>query len=103
VIFAKFLTLISESGISSWTLLRNIFPASHPERQQVALGLAASSEYLRGMGACRVHGGGFAGTIQAFVPKDMLDGYVRKMEELFGQGSCSVVQIRNIPASEPFA
>ena len=101
--FAKFLTLISESGISSWTLLRNIFPASHPERQQVALGLAASSEYLRGMGACRVHGGGFAGTIQAFVPKDMLDGYVRKMEELFGQGSCSVVQIRNIPASEPFA
>ncbi len=101
--FSRFLDLINESGISSWTLLRNIYPVSHPERQQVALGLAVSRDQLGGNGACRVHGGGFAGTIQAFVPAGMISGYIKRMEELFGPGSSKIVRIRNMPASEPFA
>ncbi len=100
--YNNFLRSVSESGISSWTLLRNIFPASHPDRLQVAIGLAASAEYLGSRGACRVHGGGFAGTIQAFVPEEMTDGYIRRMDELFGAGASKVVRIRDIPASEYF-
>ncbi len=98
-----FLRLVNESGISSWTLLRNVVSPAHPDRREVVLGLAATSDYLGRRGASRVHGGGFAGTIQAFVPSDLLDGYRCLMDSLFGNGASREIRIRNLPAGEPFA
>ncbi len=101
--FELFFYLVKESGLSSWTLLRNIFPVSDPARQELAMGLALSAKILAGKGASRVHGGGFAGTIQAFVPQNLLPDYVNRMEELFGEGACKIIRIRNTPAGEVFA
>ena len=56
--------------------------------------MTISAFYLQGRGACRVHGGGFAGTIQAYVPFDLLDSYREGMERVFGKGSCYVLTIR---------
>jgi len=58
--------------------------------------LAASQSYLQGHGAWRVHGGGFAGTIQAFVPQTMLAGYVEMMEKIFGEGACHLLRVRPV-------
>ncbi len=91
-----FLQLIHESGYSSWTHLQNIVPTGSMEHQEMALALAVSEHLLAGKGACRVHGGGFAGTIQAFVPKDMLSAYTAGMENVFGKGSCHVLKIRPV-------
>jgi len=87
-----FFAEINASGDSSWMMLQNVW--ARPDEQPVALALALSKRILGGQGACRVHGGGFAGTMLAFVPNAMLGEYVRRMEALCGQGACTVLDIR---------
>lgn len=94
--FAAFLRLLNESGNSSFRYLQNVFSSSAPLEQGLSLALALTERYLDGRGGCRVHGGGFAGTIQAFVPNDLLDGYRELMETVFGEGSCYVLNIRPV-------
>ena len=89
-----FLDLIKESGRSSWMYLQNITPAGAVQHQEVAVALALCETYLKGQGAFRVHGGGFAGTVQAFVPLDMLDSFKTSIEEVLGENSCHVLNIR---------
>ena len=92
--FDTFLKLIKESGYSSYMYLQNVIPAGYKEHQDVALALAMCEHYLNGRGAYRVHGGGFAGTVQAFVPFDMLDDFVKGMDGVLGDGACHVLSIR---------
>ena len=89
-----FLRLCTESGRSSWMYLQNIFPAGAVQQQAVGFALALCDTLLRGRGACRVHGGGFAGTVQAFVPMDMLDSFKKSVESNLGHGSCHILNIR---------
>jgi len=89
-----FLNLVKESGRSSWMYLQNITPAGAVKHQEVAVALALCETYLKGQGAYRVHGGGFAGTVQAFVPLDMLDSFKASIEEVLGENSCHVLNIR---------
>jgi len=93
--FAAFLKMVIESGYSSFMYNQNIFPIVDVFHQGVALGLALSHLVLDGEGAWRVHGGGFAGTIQAFVPQQLLDKYVATLEPVFGKGACHILFIRN--------
>ena len=74
--------------------LQNITPAGYVEHQEVALALALCDQLLQGSGAYRVHGGGFAGTVQAFVPMDLLVDFKAKIEAVLGEGSCHVLSIR---------
>ena len=92
--FDTFLHYVQESGSSSWRLLQNVIPSGWKEHQEVAFALALAEKLLGGRGACRVHGGGFAGTIAAFVPADMLDGFQAGVEKALGEGSCHVMNIR---------
>ncbi len=92
--FARFLELVNESGRSSWLYLQNVVPTGSTRHQELALSLALAAKLLDGRGACRVHGGGFAGTIQAFVPLDLLEGFKAGMEAVLGAGSCQVLSIR---------
>lgn len=92
--FERFLELVKESGRSSWMYLQNITPAGAVEHQDVAVTLALCDHLLAGRGAYRVHGGGFAGTVQAFVPNDMLDEFKKNMEAHMGEGRCHVLSIR---------
>ena len=92
--FDTFLRYVTESGISSWRLLQNVIPAGRKEAQEVAYALAVAEKLLGGRGACRVHGGGFAGTIQAFVPLDLLDEFRTGMDRALFEGSCQVMSIR---------
>ena len=92
--FEKFLKNINKSGDSSFQYLQNVFPASDPQNQGVALCIALSKEILKGEGAVRVHGGGFAGTIQAFVPNELVGKYKKKIEKYFGEGSCHILKVR---------
>ena len=94
--FASFLRMMKESGRSSWMYLQNVIPAGYKEHQEVALALALCDELLGDRGAYRVHGGGFAGTIQAFVPNDLLEDFREKMEDVLGEGSCHVLSIRPV-------
>ena len=98
--FETFKALTIESGRSSYMYNQNVFAASMPESQPVALALALSENILNGCGAWRVHGGGFAGTIQAFVPLEKLNEYKQKTEALFGEGSCYVLRIRPVGGAE---
>ena len=91
--FARFLALVQESGQSSWTQLQNVIPAGRTAHQEVALSLSLCRKFLQGRGACRVHGGGFAGTIQAFVPMDLLEDFCRQMESVLGENACHVLSI----------
>lgn len=92
--FDGFKALVQASGNSSFKFLQNIYASSAPEEQGVALGLALSEKVLNGRGVCRVHGGGFAGTIQSFVPNDLTETYKAELEALFGEGSCYILSIR---------
>lgn len=94
--FGAFLGQIRASGLSSWRYLQNVVPAGYTRHQEVALALALCEGLLRGRGACRVHGGGFAGTIQAFVPLDMLDAFRTEMDRALGDGACHVLTIRPV-------
>ena len=92
--FAEFLSLIKQSGFSSWMYLQNVIPAGYKEHQDMAIALALCEKYLAGKGAYRVHGGGFAGTVQAFVPYEILDGFVAGIDAVLGEGACHVLSIR---------
>ena len=98
--FSGFLALMNESGRSSELCLQNIWSPSNPKCQAVALTLALGRELLRGKGAIRVHGGGFAGTVQAFVPRDELNSFRNGMEAVLGEGKCHVLHIRPVGGCE---
>lgn len=98
--FEGFKKHICESGASSYMYNQNVYSVKKPIEQPVALGLAVSEQVLRNKGAYRVHGGGFAGTIQAFVPNDLLDTYKEAVESVFGEGSCYVLSIRPLGGTE---
>ena len=92
--FEKFLSLVKQSGYSSYMYLQNVIPAGYKAHQEVAVALALCEHYLAGRGAYRVHGGGFAGTVQAFVPYDILDSFVAGLDGVLGEGACHVLSIR---------
>ena len=91
----EFLRIVRESGESSALLLQNLYACKAPQEQGITTALMMSRRLLGGEGACRVHGGGFAGTIQAFVPKHLAETYRTGMDKLFGEGSCHKLRIRN--------
>ncbi|RPJ45084.1 MAG: galactokinase [Chloroflexi bacterium] len=93
--FDRFLALVIESGYSSWMLCQNVFSPKNPGEQGIAVALAVSDAMLKGRGAWRVHGGGFAGTIQAFVPAELVPQYMEKMSSIFGKENCHLVSIRS--------
>jgi galactokinase len=92
--FDRFLSLVNASGLSSELLLQNSWSPSDPRQQAIPMALTVGRELLEGTGAIRIHGGGFAGTIQAFVPNDRLEVFRAGMEELLGPGMCHVLHIR---------
>ena len=92
--FDAFLKLIKESGYSSYMYLQNVIPAGYKAHQDVALALAMCEHFLQGKGAYRVHGGGFAGTVQAFVPFEILEDFRAGMDGILGAGSCHILSIR---------
>jgi galactokinase len=92
--FKAFLGMVIDSGFSSYMYNQNIYPINNVKEQGVSLALALSDIVLKGQGAWRVHGGGFAGTIQAFVPENLLDKYITTLEHVFGKGSCHNLFIR---------
>ena len=94
--FAEFLKLIKESGDSSFKYLQNVYTCKDVQNQAVSMGLAVSDSILPGHGVSRVHGGGFAGTIQAFVKNDFVDEYRGTLDAVFGAGSCHVLKVRPI-------
>ena len=90
------LKLMKESGRSSFEYLQNVYPASIPSAQPIAMGLALADHFLKDDGAYRIHGGGFGGTIQVIVPKDKLSDFKKLMEPVFGDDSLLVVKVRPI-------
>lgn len=92
--FDTFLKIMNESGESSWKYLQNVIPCGYKEHQDLALAIALSKKLLNGKGACRVHGGGFAGTLQVFVPNDMLDDFIKEVSNKLGKGKCHIIKIR---------
>ena len=100
--FDTFLKLICESGHSSYMYLQNVIPSGFTAHQDVAFALALCSHALNGRGAYRVHGGGFAGTVQAFVPYDLLEQFVAALDGVLGQGACHVLSIRPHGGVEAF-
>jgi len=92
--FDAFLKLVRESGRSSWMYLQNVIPTGSRTQQNVALTLALCSRVLQERGAYRVHGGGFAGTVQAFVPLDLLDSFRSAIDGVLGAGACHILEIR---------
>ncbi len=92
--FQGFLRQIKASGDSSSKSLQNIFSLKDPHAQNVTIALSASEYFLGDNGVCRVHGGGFAGTIQAFVKNDAVAEYKKSIESIFGEGTCHVLKVR---------
>ena len=98
--FDGFLNVIRESGYSSFMYLQNVTVPESSFHQEVAYTLAMCDILLNGRGAYRVHGGGFAGTVQAFVPNDMLEEFKKGIEQTVGMGSCHILSIRNVGGAE---
>lgn len=94
--FDRFLELIQESGQSSFQYLQNVYTNKDVRHQGVSVGLAVSEHILKGHGVCRVHGGGFAGTIQAFVKNEFVEEYRKALDAVFGEGSCHVLKVRPV-------
>ena len=92
--FEGFLKLTKESGFSSWMYLQNVIPLGYVDQQTMAVALALCEHYLQGKGAYRVHGGGFAGTVQAFVPMEILESFRQGIDGALGEGACHVLDIR---------
>ena len=93
--FAAFARLVEKSGHSSFECCQNVYCASSPKHQGLSAALAISQSILSGTGgAWRMQGGGFAGTIQAYVPGQLLERYHTAIEQVFGQGSCYVLRLR---------
>ncbi len=89
-----FLQTVAASGDSSFKYLQNIYSSQDVQSQNMSLALAVSESVLGDRGVCRVHGGGFAGTIQAFVSNDAVAEYKQAMDDLFGKDACSILMIR---------
>ena len=98
--FDEFLRMNKASGQSSFMYLQNVYSSTTPKAQALSLTLALCDEYLAGKGSYRVHGGGFSGTVQAFVPLDMLDEFKAKIEAVLGKDKCYVLSIRPIGGYE---
>ncbi len=96
----EFLALVRESGASSATLLQNLYTCKKPENQEIPLALMLSHRLLENDGAARVHGGGFAGTIQAFVPLSKKGAYIQEMNRIFGDDACKEYSIRAVGGIE---
>lgn len=94
--FEAFKEIITSSGFSSYMYNQNVFTSKNPTEQKLSLALCLSQQLLQDKGAWRVHGGGFAGTIQAFVPNDFVDDYKKAMDAVFGEGSCHILIIRPV-------
>ncbi len=92
--FETFKKLIKASGDSSFKYLQNVYSGHDLQNQSVSIGLAVSDVALGDKGVSRVHGGGFAGTIQAFVPNEIVGMYKETIEHVFGKGSCHVLKVR---------
>ena len=92
--FSAFLRLVQESGESSYMYLQNVIPAGYIAHQDMAVALGLCRYFLQGKGAYRVHGGGFAGTVQAFVPFELLDSFRAGIDGILGAGACHVLSIR---------
>ena len=101
--FDAFLQMEKESGYSSYMYLQNVIPAGYTEHQDMAIALALCEQYLQGKGAFRVHGGGFAGTVQAFVPFELLESFRAGIDAVLGEGACHVLSIRPQGGVEAFA
>ena len=95
-----YLDLVNASGRSSAEILQNVYAPSHPQVQPISLALALTERFLAGEGACRVHGGGFAGTIQAYIPWRRRAEYAKTMDAVFGAGSVVELQVRPETAGE---
>ena len=93
--FETFKQCVIASGHSSAMNLQNVFAVVNPQEQGLSLALALMAKILGGKGAYRVHGGGFAGTVQAYVPLDMLDAFKAEMQSVFGEKSCYVLSVRS--------
>ena len=92
--FDRYLQLMKGSGYSSYMYLQNVIPGGCTQKQDVAFALALCQKLLGGRGGFRVHGGGFAGTVQAFVPMDLLETFRIGIDNILGQGACHVLSIR---------
>ena len=97
--FDKFLNIVNQSGDSSYKYLQNIFASSSPQEQGLSSALYIAKDILQGQGACRVHGGGFAGTIQAFVPNESLKNSKQKLKLFLARGP-AVLDIRPVGGTE---
>ncbi len=98
--FEGFLKLVNESGESSYDYLQNLYSTSNVKEQGLSLGIALTKSFLKGQGACRVHGGGFAGTIQCYIPTDLYTAYKDMIENVFGKGSCVKLFVRPVGGYE---
>lgn len=92
----SFLAQIKASGASSFQYLQNVYSITDIMHQNISVALAVSDSILEEDGVSRVHGGGFAGTIQAFVKNDLVEDYRNKMDKIFGSGACTIIKIRNV-------
>ncbi len=98
--FNTFFACVKRSGESSYDLLQNVYSPSNPREQAISLALAITKQFLNGRGACRVHGGGFAGTIQCYIPNKMFDDYKKIIEAIFGEGACVKLFVRPVGGYE---
>ena len=91
---------MNDSGLSSFMYLQNCYSTTSSKNMGVALALMLTKDFLKGDGACRVHGGGFAGTIQSLIPLDKVEEYTNYMNSVFGEKSAKKIKIRQIPVCE---
>ena len=94
--FNTFLAAVKSQGESSYDYLQNVYSPSNPKEQAISLALALTKQFLNGRGACRVQGGGFAGTIQCYIPNKMFDDYKQMIEDVFGKNSCAKLFVRSV-------
>ena len=98
--FKSFFKIVNLSGQSSYDLLQNVYSPSNPKEQAISLALTLTKQFLVDKGACRVHGGGFAGTIQSYIPNEMFCDYKQMIESVFGTGSCVKLNVRAVGGYE---
>lgn len=94
--FDDYLSMVSESGLSSAVQLQNLYATKTPQQQAVVVAISLAKQVLAGRGAVRVHGGGFAGTIQAYVPVSLQQEFTAAIERVLGVGTCHTVRIRPV-------
>ena len=92
--FETFKKVVKASGDSSYKFLQNVYANCDIKNQSVSIGLAMSEKIIGENGVCRVHGGGFAGTIQAFIKDEYVANYKEAIEKVFGKGTCHVLKVR---------